>query len=78
MCDAAGSLAGLVWAVLTVTLVVGAVAAARLWRARPAVDTGPKAVPLALDPAQQELRRRYAAGEIEREEFLQRKVDLEY
>ncbi|MBN6058465.1 SHOCT domain-containing protein [Nonomuraea sp. RK-328] len=30
-----------------------------------------------VDVAQEELRRRYVAGRIEREEFLQRKVDLE-
>ena len=29
------------------------------------------------DPAQDELRRRYAAGEISREDYLQGKVDLE-
>ena len=37
---------------------------------------GSRAAPGA-DPAQAELRRRYAAGEISREEFLQGKVDLE-
>jgi putative membrane protein len=31
----------------------------------------------ASDVAQEELRRRYAAGEIDRETYLQRKVDLE-
>lgn len=33
--------------------------------------------PPALDAAEQELRLRYARGEIDREEFLQRKIDLE-
>ncbi|WP_304455073.1 SHOCT domain-containing protein [Nocardiopsis sp. YSL2] len=30
-----------------------------------------------LDAAQEELRLRYARGEVDREEFLQRKIDLE-
>lgn len=30
-----------------------------------------------LDAAEEELRLRYARGEIDREEFLQRKIDLE-
>ncbi|MBB6119958.1 SHOCT domain-containing protein [Nocardiopsis algeriensis] len=38
---------------------------------------GRQAQPPALDPAQEELRLRYARGEIDREEFLQRKIDLE-
>ncbi len=33
--------------------------------------------PPPLDPAEQELRMRYARGEIDREEFLQRRIDLE-
>ena len=33
--------------------------------------------PEALDAAEEELRLRYARGEIDREEFLQRKIDLE-
>ncbi|MCK9872338.1 MULTISPECIES: SHOCT domain-containing protein [Nocardiopsis] len=32
---------------------------------------------LEADSAQEELRRRYAAGEIDREEYLQRKIDME-
>lgn len=31
----------------------------------------------AVDAAEEELRLRYARGEIDREEFLQRKIDLE-
>ncbi|MET9833545.1 SHOCT domain-containing protein [Streptomyces sp. NPDC006385] len=78
MCDASGTLAWFGAVLLTLLLVAGAVAALGLRRRRPRVDPGPKVPPFALDPAQQQLRRRYASGEIEREEFLQRKVDLEY
>lgn len=40
--------------------------------------TGPSiAPPPATDAATQELRMRYARGEISREEYLQRKIDLE-
>ncbi|MBP0456078.1 SHOCT domain-containing protein [Streptomyces montanisoli] len=76
MCDASGPLAA--WLVLAAVLVMAAVVATRRHRTRPAAATGSKTPPFALDGAQQELRKRYAAGEIEREEFLQRKVDLEY
>lgn len=44
----------------------------RTHQARP----GPPAPP-PLDAAEQELRLRYARGEIDREEYLQRKIDLE-
>ncbi|MDS1270870.1 SHOCT domain-containing protein [Lipingzhangella sp. LS1_29] len=40
-------------------------------------DTAGGAVQTPHSAAQEELRRRYAAGEIDREEYLQRKVDLE-
>lgn len=47
-------------------------------RTRRAAQTrpGPPAPP-PLDGAERELRLRYARGEIDREEFLQRKIDLE-
>nr|WP_086002920.1 SHOCT domain-containing protein [Nocardiopsis salina] len=38
---------------------------------------GDREVPAGMDPALAELRMRYARGEIGREEFLQRKIDLE-
>ncbi|MBE2999496.1 SHOCT domain-containing protein [Nocardiopsis sp. HNM0947] len=38
---------------------------------------GEREVPAGMDPALAELRMRYARGEIGREEFLQRKIDLE-
>ncbi|MBR8744208.1 SHOCT domain-containing protein [Nocardiopsis sp. MG754419] len=44
----------------------------RATQARPDRPTPPP-----LDAAEQELRLRYARGEIDREEFLQRKIDLE-
>ncbi|MDE3722047.1 SHOCT domain-containing protein [Nocardiopsis sp. N85] len=37
----------------------------------------PDRSPLRVDRAQEELRLRYARGEIGREEYLQRKIDLE-
>ena len=43
----------------------------------PAPNTSPNPAPQALDAAAQELRMRYARGEISREEYLQRKIDLE-
>lgn len=44
----------------------------RVSQARPSPPAPPS-----LDAAEQELRLRYARGEIDREEFLQRKIDLE-
>lgn len=49
-------------------------------RGRRTVDRPDEPYPPApppLDPAEQELRMRYARGEIDREEFLQRRIDLE-
>ena len=37
----------------------------------------PPPAPQAVDAAEEELRLRYARGQIDREEFLQRKIDLE-
>nr|WP_193517574.1 SHOCT domain-containing protein [Nocardiopsis kunsanensis] len=38
---------------------------------------GPEVAGEGMDPALAELRLRYARGEVGREEFLQRKIDLE-
>ncbi|MFD6948529.1 response regulator [Nocardiopsis sp. TSRI0078] len=47
-------------------------------RTRPGRRSSPAAPgPQAVDAAEEELRLRYARGEIDREEFLQRKIDLE-
>lgn len=43
----------------------------------PAPNASPNSAPPPLDAAAQELRMRYARGEISREEYLQRKIDLE-
>lgn len=43
----------------------------------PAPNTSQNPAPQPLDAAAQELRMRYARGEISREEYLQRKIDLE-
>ncbi|MEV0351527.1 SHOCT domain-containing protein [Nonomuraea sp. NPDC050680] len=63
--------------------VVGALAvlalmvAATVWLVRSMTAKAGGNQQLQVDTAQEELRHRYVAGEIEREEFLQRKVDLE-
>ncbi|GLU48430.1 SHOCT domain-containing protein [Nocardiopsis ansamitocini] len=40
-------------------------------------DQRSRSTPVEPDPAQEELRMLYARGEVDREEFLQRKIDLE-
>lgn len=57
------------WAVLAVALVVLAVVAT-VWLIRNLSDKGPG------DDHGKVLERRYAAGEIDREEFMQRREDL--
>ena len=70
------------WTLLSLALLALAVAGG-IWATRqlsrrrqvpPVSQAGP---PPGLAEAQAELRRRYAAGEIGREEYLQGKVDLE-
>ncbi|MGP3921062.1 SHOCT domain-containing protein [Nonomuraea sp. 10N515B] len=65
------------WAILVLAVLALAVAAT-MWvvRSLTARDQGRPPLP-PEDRAWAELRRRYAAGEIDREEFLERKVDLE-
>jgi putative membrane protein len=66
----------ILWAAMSIALLALAVAGT-MWLVRSLTardQTSPR--PPAADAAQ-ELRRRYAAGEIKREEFLQYKVDLE-
>lgn len=66
-------------------VVVAAMAATMAWLVAMAVyggraPDGPAVLseePRRLDPALDELRHRYARGEIGREEYLQRKIDLE-
>jgi putative membrane protein len=70
----------LLWAVLAFVLVVaGGVLAARALAARR--DDGPPQIRAGESPAVRDakdaLRRRYANGEISREEYLQGKVELE-
>ncbi|WP_159944428.1 MULTISPECIES: SHOCT domain-containing protein [unclassified Nocardiopsis] len=60
-----------VFVVVTIASVGGAV---RSERQRSATDSPERR---GVDAAQEELRIRYARGEIDREEFLQRKIDLE-
>lgn len=64
-----------VFFVVTVASVAGA---ARADLTRPGRRRAPAApAPQAVDAAEEELRLRYARGQIDREEFLQRKIDLE-
>ncbi|MGW3353196.1 SHOCT domain-containing protein [Nonomuraea rubra] len=65
------------WAVVVLAVLALAVAGV-VWLARTLTDRGQGRPPLPPeDRAVAELRRRYAVGEIDREEFLERKVDLE-
>lgn len=69
----------MIWLVIAVVVLSLAVAGG-IWLTRSLRDRdrdGPPEVTQGSDPAQEELRRRYAAGEISREEYLQRKIDLE-
>jgi putative membrane protein len=64
-----------VFFVVTVASVAGAARAdlGRPGRCRASAAPTPQAV----DAAEEELRLRYARGQIDREEFLQRRIDLE-
>jgi putative membrane protein len=65
------------WLVAAVVILGGGTVAA-VWAIRTLNRKQEPLAPIAgQDPAQRELRRRYAAGEIDREEYLQHKVDLE-
>jgi putative membrane protein len=68
---------GLVSIAVLVLAVIGGMWAVRALSGRDSAREPTRAVPPPKNPAQAELRRRYAAGEITREEFLQGKVDLE-
>ncbi|MFG1710982.1 SHOCT domain-containing protein [Nonomuraea sp. M3C6] len=64
------------WVVLGLAL-LGLAVAAVVWLVRSLTrDQARPGLP-AADAAHEELRRRYAAGEIDREQYLQAKVDLE-
>jgi putative membrane protein len=72
----------ILWSILGLVVLVLAVAGGVLAvRALVGRDVGPGRNPAVLPPglveATAELRRRYAAGEITREDYLQGKVDLE-
>lgn len=72
----------IIWGVLGLVVLALAVAGGVLAvRALAARDAGRDPVPAGFAPglaeATAELRRRYAAGEISREDYLQGKVDLE-
>lgn len=58
-------------------VVVGAAFAGGMWLGGSLAKRAKDAPQLEADPAQIELRRRYVAGEIDREEYLQRKIDIE-
>ncbi|MEU7900860.1 SHOCT domain-containing protein [Nonomuraea sp. NPDC049152] len=73
MCDMGAAM--LLWVVATLA-VLALVAAATVWLVRSLTTNAKGDQQLPVDAAQQELRHRYVAGEIDREEFPQRKVDL--
>jgi putative membrane protein len=67
------------WAAFSVVLlllaVVGGIALFRAVTRQPTTATPPPGTP-AGDPARAELDLRYARGEVDREEYLQRRADL--
>lgn len=77
MCDMMGGMGAwmILWGILGL-VVLGLAAAGAVWLVR-SLTRGPSAPLPPEDRAQAELRHRYAIGEIDREEYLQRKVDLE-
>lgn len=77
MCDmGAMGAATLLWVVGALAVLALMVAGA-VWLVRSMTAKAGGNQQVQVDAAQEELRRRYVAGEVEREEFLQRKVDLE-
>ncbi|ASU81652.1 hypothetical protein CDO52_01540 [Nocardiopsis gilva YIM 90087] len=58
-------------------VVIALAVAGGVWLGRSLARRDDNVPQVAEDPAQVELRRRYAAGEIDREEYLQRKIDME-
>jgi putative membrane protein len=68
------------WAVFAIVLlllaVAGGIALIRILTRQPAAPSTPPGSP-AANPARAELDLRYARGEVDREEYLQRRGDLE-
>jgi putative membrane protein len=72
-----GPLMMVVWLII-VLAVLGLGIVGTVWLVRSLTDTsGRPQISGRPDSAQEELRRQYASGAIDREEFLQRKIDLE-
>jgi putative membrane protein len=80
MCDMMGMMGPwmmILWLIIAV-VVLGLGAAGAVWFARSLTSRSQHPeLPSRPDRAQEELRRQYAAGNIDREEYLQRKIDLE-
>ncbi|MFV0138075.1 hypothetical protein ACLGIH_33790 [Streptomyces sp. HMX87] len=80
MCDMMGMMGPwmmILWGVVAV-MVLGLGVAGAVWGVRALTNSPSRSeFPSRHDHAQEELRRQYAAGEIGREEYLQRKIDLE-
>jgi putative membrane protein len=75
-----GTLGLLMWLMMIVML-VGVAAGGITWalrrlRGRPAASNPPPPPPLPADAPEAILRRRYAAGELDRDEYLRRHHDL--
>ncbi|WP_197972452.1 MULTISPECIES: hypothetical protein [Streptomyces] len=72
-----GPLMMILWLVIALA-VLGLAVAGAVWLVRSRTSTPSRSeLPARPDPAQEELRQQYAAGKIGREEYLQRKIDLE-
>ena len=72
-----GWLMGVLMILLTVAVIVAIVFLVRGLRGSPASDTtGAGGTPVAPESPQDIVKRRYAAGEIDREEYLQKLKDL--
>jgi uncharacterized membrane protein len=76
-----GPTTGLIWTLgwlAVVAVVLAAVVAVGWWRVHTTSRAARASEPMRpLDEAEAELRHRYALGQIDREDFLQRSIDLE-
>lgn len=61
---------------IVIALVIGVILVVRQVLERPRVHPGPPSPPAPLSRAVEELDMRYARGEIDRSEYLQRRTDL--
>jgi len=67
---------GLIGLLVVIAIVVGAILVVRQFLDRPPTRYAPPAPPAPLSRAVEELDLRYARGEIDRAEYMQRRTDL--